>query len=660
MTMPLCNSLDIRGPAVAGFEQRSRVQGEARKWLPTRLWLGILTLTPALLLAALLFPSQVLADELLRQRLAALQETAKPTLAGVRIASPQLIDEAYASRGYALAWLTPGQVADFSSLAEQSSDYGLRPVDFHLPEIAKILPSGDPASLQGEERVQAEILLSDGLLRLIHHSRFGKVDPRAIDKNWNHDEGPKGAALVADLGRALAAPNLKNTVATLREEPAFYTRLKDGLSHYRALAAAGGWPTIPAGPKLEPGAHDDRVPLIRERLRITGDYQGPTHVSGNAYGPELQKAVRHFQERHNLEVDGRIGPATLAAMNVSATERVDQIRVNLERMRWVSDKLPNNYLLVDIPAQRVELYRDGQEVWNAKAIVGRPDRPTPIFRDRIEYLEFNPTWTVPPTILKEDVVPKARKDPNAVRKKGLEIIDRAGNKVEPEAVDWSIAPNNMPYTFRQPPGPKNALGQVKFMFPNRHSVYLHDTSNRQLFARTNRTLSSGCVRVDKPIELAELVLNDPKWNADKFASVFESKKRSSVRLKEPLPVILSYWTAEADERGRVSFREDFYGHDKPVLAALDGPGAGLRLYRPASQDPAPAKDSVPEAEAKDWIAGAGAEAPQGGAAPVTQASPPAAPAKEAKAPAPAATEGKTRAPEPKSSARLGGGGKPKV
>ena len=629
--MRRCNQFSTFGPVAPGVLTRAGPEAAQRG----RQWFALL-----LAILGLFFSTLALADELLRQRLGALQEAAKPTLAGVRIAAPQLLAEAYSGRGYAFAWVSPQQVADFTALAEQSSDYGLRPIDFHLPEISKLLPSADPAALKGEDRVQVEILLSDGLLRLIHHARYGKVDPRAIDKNWNHDDGPKGDALVADLRRALAAPHLKSTVTALRQEPGFYTRLKEGLAHYRTLATAGGWPTIPPGPKLEPGVHDDRVPLIRERLRITGDYQGPTQVTGNFYGPELQKAVRNFQERHNLEVDGRIGRATLAAMNVTAEERVNQIRVNLERMRWVSDKLPPDYLLVDIAAQRVELYRDGEEVWHAKAIVGRPDRPTPIFRDRIEYLEFNPTWTVPPTILKEDVVPKARKDPNAVRKKGLEIIDRRGNKIEPEAVDWNVAANNLPYTFRQPPGPKNALGQVKFMFPNRHSVYLHDTADRQLFQRATRTLSSGCVRVDKPIELAEQVLNDPKWNPDKFASVFESKKPSSVRLKEPLPVILSYWTAEADEQGRVHFREDFYGHDQPVLAALDGPGAGLRLYRPASQEPVPAKDSVPDAEAKDWIAGANGDSTAEGDNTAAGTPAAAAPTQEAK----------TRIPEHKSSA----------
>jgi len=564
------------------------------------LWRRLLTL---LALLSLLLPTLTLADELLRQRLSELQAQDRPSLAGVRLASAKLLAAAYGERGFAYAWGRAGQVTDLLALAARSEDDGLHPADFHVAVLDKILPGGDPGALKGEDRVLAELLLSDALLRLIHNSRYGKVDPRGIDKNWNHDEGPKELTLVANLNQVLAAPDIKAAVMALSQESGSYKHLKEALAHYRALAAAGGWPSIPAGPKLEPGMYDARVPLIRKRLAITGDYQGPKEVSGNFYGPELEKAVRLFQERHSLEVDGRLGKATLAAMNVSAEERVNQIRVNLERMRWVNEQPPKDYLLVDITAQRVELHREGQDVWRTKAIVGRPERPTPIFRDRIEYLEFNPTWTVPPTILKEDVIPKARQNPDAVRKKGLEIIDRHGNKVEPEAVDWKVAANNLPYILRQPPGPKNALGQVKFMFPNSHSVYLHDTSDRQLFQRANRLLSSGCVRVDKPVELAERVLNDPKWNQQKFDSIFESKKPSSVRLKEPLPVILSYQTAKVDGKGQVQFRDDFYGQDPLVLAALDGPAAGLRLYRPPAVEPSPDKDRVPEAEAKDWIAG---------------------------------------------------------
>jgi murein L,D-transpeptidase YcbB/YkuD len=323
---------------------------------------------------------------------------------------------------------------------------------------------------------------------------------------------------------------------------------------------------------------DSRLPAIRERLRITGDYRGGEPADPARYDPGLERAVKTFQQRHTLGVDGIIGPATLAAMNTSAEQRVAQIRANLERMRWVGGDVSGDFLLVDIAGQEVALYRDGQLAWASRAIVGRPERQTPVFRDRIEYLELNPTWTVPPTILKEDILPKARKNPNAVRKKGLEIIDRSGNKVAPEAVDWSVSYNNLPYMLRQPPGPRNALGEVKFMFPNRHSVYLHDTPDRGLFSKPQRTFSSGCVRVERPLELAELLLDDREWDRARFESLIGTRRPTTVHLKEPIPVVLYYWTAEADEQGVVRFREDIYGRDAAVLAALDERGS-MRLVQ---------------------------------------------------------------------------------
>jgi murein L,D-transpeptidase YcbB/YkuD len=360
--------------------------------------------------------------------------------------------------------------------------------------------------------------------------------------------------------------------------PEFYTRLQAGLARYRELAAAGGWPRIPEGQLLKAGMSDDRVPVIRERLRITGDYKGGEPPDSTGYDPELERAVRIFQERHTLGVDGIVGPATLAAMNVSAEQRVAQIRANLERMRWVGGDISGDYLLVDIAGQEVELYRNGELAWASRAIVGRPERQTPVFRDRIEYLELNPTWTVPPTILKEDILPKARKNPAVVRRKGLEVIDRRGNRIAPEGVDWSVSYNNLPYMLRQPPGPRNALGQVKFMFPNRHSVYLHDTPDRGLFDKPRRIFSSGCVRVDRPLELAELLLDDREWNQSRFEALIDTQRPTTVHLREPVPVILYYWTAEADEQGVIRFREDIYGRDEAVLAALDDRGAAQVVH----------------------------------------------------------------------------------
>jgi murein L,D-transpeptidase YcbB/YkuD len=423
---------------------------------------------------------------------------------------------------------------------------------------------------------------------LIHHRRYGKVDPQRLDKKWNHMEGPYANDLVDDLERAVAAEDLQIEVEGMASRPAVYTRLKRGLARYRGIAAAGGGPTVPAGKLLKPGMSDSRVPVIRERLRVTGDFKGA--VSNNVeYGKELESAVLAFQRRHRLATDAVVGPATLAAMNVSADARVDQIRVNLERMRWVYDELPGDLLLVDIAGQEVQLLRDEKVVWSSRVIVGRPARPTPVFRDQVEYLEINPKWTVPPTILKKDILPAMRKNPGYLKRKGLQVVTRDGKSVSPGSVDWHAPAVNFPYMIRQPPGERNALGRVKFMFPNRFSVYLHDTPNRDLFNKPRRLYSSGCVRVEHPWELAERVLDDPKrWNLQKFEEIVASKRTRWVHLERPLPVILAYWTAEAGDDGEVNFREDIYARDAAVLGALDGHGPIRIVHRETLPLPAAA------------------------------------------------------------------------
>lgn len=531
------------------------------------------------------------ADSALRERLEGLRETPRASVAGTALVSAPLLDDLYRERDYRFAWGSRGRVDALLNLAEETRAHGLRPEDFHSQPIRELLGGRAPSELAGPARVDAELVLSDALLRLIHHLRHGKVDPQALDRKGNQAEGPYSTDLVPDLARALDARDLTAEVHALTPKPAFYTRLKHGLAQYRAIAAAGGWPQVPPGGKLEPGKRDARIPAVRARLAATGEYQGGEPADPRLYDRALEKAVRAFQERHHLGVDGVIGPATLAAMNVTAEERVAQIRVNLERMRWVYDNLPDDYLLVDIPGQQAQLLRDGEAVWSSRVIVGRNDRQTPVFRDQVEYLEFNPTWTVPPTILKQDIMPAARNNPSAVRAKGLTVIDRNGQVVAPEHVNWHVSPGNFPYTLRQPPGDENALGQVKFMFPNRFSVYLHDTPNRSLFRRSERLLSSGCVRVERPMELAELLLGQPeRWNQESFDRLIRTGKTRTLHLQRPMPIILSYWTAEADDQGQIRFRTDVYQRDAQVLAALDGRGPIRLVY----VDPRPEPEPEPE------------------------------------------------------------------
>ncbi|WP_133512122.1 L,D-transpeptidase family protein [Candidatus Thiosymbion oneisti] len=532
-----------------------------------------------------------------RARLEQLRDDGKPTVAGAPLVSVGLLDDFYRRRNDRSVWHSSRQVDDLLRLVEHSIDEGFQPSDFHAGEIVATARGRAPSDLSAATRADLEILLSDSLLRLIHHYRHGKIDPRRLGKHRNHGQGASAHDLIDDLERVIRAEDLQVAVEGLASRPRFYKRLQQGLVRYRRIAAAGGWPQIPAGRSLRPFMRDSRVPIIRERLRATGDFTGAASNSP-LYDQALKTAVLAFQRRHRLGADATVGPTTRAAMNVSVTKRVNQIRINLERMRWISDGLPDDFLLVNIPEQRVKLFRDGRPVWSSRVIVGRRDRPTPAFRDQMEYLEINPSWTIPPTILKKDILPVVRRNPGYLKRRGLQVVTRSGKPVSPRSVNWKVSPASFPYLIRQPPGTRNALGQVKFMFPNQHSVYLHDTPSRSLFKRARRLYSSGCVRVEHPWKLAELLLDDPKrWNRTRFKKIVASKQTRLVHLKEPLAIVLAYWTVEGDADDKVLFWKDIYTWDPAMLKALDRRSQPRILrHRPVPPEPAtPAPPEEPEA-----------------------------------------------------------------
>jgi murein L,D-transpeptidase YcbB/YkuD len=290
----------------------------------------------------------------------------------------------------------------------------------------------------------------------------------------------------------------------------------------------------------------------------------------NMFGPHLERAVREFQARHGLTVDGFVGARTLAALNVTAEHRVQQLRINLERIRWVFRDIEDELLVVNIAAFHAAYIRRGEILWRARAVVGRPYRQTPIFKAGMTHIIANPTWTIPPTILREDILPAMAKDPAYLGRKHLRIYDRGGAEVAAESIDWTrTRSGGFPYVLRQGPGPGNALGRIKFMFPNPHFVYLHDTPSRALFERAERTFSSGCIRVERPFELASLLLDsDPDWVP---AKVLESGRTRRFNLDHDVTVMLLYLTAFADENGEVLFRRDIYDRDPAVMQALSGP-----------------------------------------------------------------------------------------
>jgi murein L,D-transpeptidase YcbB/YkuD len=540
-------------------------------------------------------------DGPLRARLADIAVQPRPTLAPglpkVVLASAPVLLEFYRQRGNDRVWQRQGQVDALLSAIARSPEEGLAPADFHEHAILQALGDKGLAGLQGEARDEADLLLSDSLLRYIHHRLFGKVDPVAIDRKLNYTDPAAIEDLLTQLGAALDAPDLEDHLTYLVREPVFYTRLKEGLAKFRAAEARGGWGKIPAGPKLAQGARDGRVIALRTRLRAGGEYLWPDPADPKLFDADLKAAVMAFQKGHGLPADGVVGGQTLVELNVPVERRIEQIRVNLERMRWVYRDLPEDHLLVDIVGFQVHVMQGPEVLWSTKAQVGRPDRQTPTFRDQVEYLELNPTWTVPPTILKDDILPKARVNPGYVAKKGLKAIDRNGRSVPLSAVNWNHPAGSFPYTLRQDGGgQKAALGQIKFIFPNRFSVYLHDTPSRALFARPVRMTSSGCVRVDRPFELAERVLGQPeRYSVASLKDLVATGKTRTVRLKQPLDIILSYWTAEGLGQGGVRFRGDVYGRDAAVLAALDAP-ARPRVKLPPPPEPAQVPEAVPASE----------------------------------------------------------------
>jgi murein L,D-transpeptidase YcbB/YkuD len=493
---------------------------------------------------------------------------------GPAVVAGNAVARFYERRDFRPVWVEREQIRDFLQAVDQVVRDGLDPRDYGseaLRETARRLAAAADAEPAG--RADLDIRLTHGLSLLVDHLSQGKVDPGALDRDWNFDRPVRGRDRVELLESALAAPSLAGVIAGLRPQHRFYVALSLALEEYRAIEAEGGWPAVSTGPSLKAGIRSARLAPLRARLLATGDLSPNRSAPSDFFDDRLEAAVLRFQRRHGLDTDGIVGPKTLAELNVPVSKRIDQMRLNLERARWVLHGVSESFIAVNIAAFEVFLVRNGEIFWRARAVVGRPYRKTPLFTAAMTYLVFNPTWTVPPGILAKDILPKVKADPGFLREKKIDVLDLDGRSVDPGTIAWvSTSARGFPYLLRQKPGPHNALGRVKFMFPNRHLVYLHDTPNKELFERADRTFSSGCIRVENSLRLARLLLEDnPDWQASRFEQLLESPKTTTVSLQKPVPVLLLYWTAWVEENGVLNFRKDTYNRDAPILARLNRP-----------------------------------------------------------------------------------------
>lgn len=529
-------------------------------------------------------------EPLIEARIAALADGEPLQVLGSDLRNRETLQEFYTARAFRPAWTDPEAIAALVNAVRNSAREGLQPQHYRIEQLLALeaqLAARRPSVFA---RADAELLFSDTLAQLAHEYRFGRVAD--VDGNGNspaaglRPENRRSAGDAAALLARLVGPDLQPALnAELPQHP-IYRAMREQLARHREIAAAGGWPEIPPASdrkkrSLKPGERDERVPLLRQRLAISGDYGAVAAGSGSenrdtatidpaVYDDTLAAAMKRFQSRHGLTADGAIGPATLAQLNVPVTARIDTLRVNLDRARVLTQDMPPRFVVVNIAGFQVYLVEDGKLRWQARAVVGQFYRQTPQFRSAISYLQWNPTWTVPPGIILKDILPDARRDPHSITRRGLQVLDADGNVLDPAGIDWHrFRSGHIPYTLRQQPGPKNALGRVKFMFPNTHQVYLHDTPSKSLFDRDARTFSSGCVRVEDAFTLARLLINDPGWDDARIAKVLADEETQTLVLKQRVPVLLAYWTAWIDETGALQFRPDIYGRDAAWLAALD-------------------------------------------------------------------------------------------
>lgn len=513
------------------------------------------------------------ADTPLADRIAALDSGQPMQVLGARLMATQALTDLYSGNGHEPVWRSQDLRHQLLQAIESASQDGLDPRDYHADALAQVAHY-HPEELSPDLQADIDLLLSDAFLMLGSHLLEGKVNPRTIHAEWRANRRQRNMAQV--LQAALASGDLSASFEGLRPGHADYHRLVTA-RHSMAQLMGQPWLPIPAGPLIRPGDRDQRLAEIRRRLEILGDLRLTAERTGVfdplLYSQELTSALPQFQARHGLEPDGLIGPDTLAALNLLPVERVRQIDASLERWRWLPDFLGDRFVLVNIAGYELRLIDQGTELLNQRVIVGRPYRQTPVFSDQIRYLVLNPTWTVPRTLMVEDQLPEIIRNPDYLQRLNMKVYQGWGTErraVDPATVDWAaLSRTHFPYQLVQSPGPNNALGQIKFMFPNQYDVYLHDTPARDLFSRTDRSFSSGCIRVEQPFALAEqLLAGDPRWNRERLLGIVGATEPSTIVLPKPVPVYIQYWTAWVNHDGQLQFRNDIYNRDSRLLSQL--------------------------------------------------------------------------------------------
>lgn len=487
----------------------------------------------------------------------------------------------YIQRAYSTAWYDDvygfenPKTENLVKILLESESEGLNPESYNIDIISKNIPLSGNNNLA--DIALFDILLTNSVLTYASHILYG--DPQIGKFVFDNPYLEEQFNLSLIFNDAISKNNLDGAINSLKPQNPVYDRLISSLAKYKKIKENGGWPSIKDGKKLSRGSVDPRVAILRRRLIVSGDLEdninskvdlnSESKSSYDKFDLLLENAVKKFQNRHNLLVDGVVGSGTIEALNIPVDEKIRHIKLNLNMWRKLPSDMGNKFVLVNIPFFKLYTFENQRPIGEMKVIVGKNNWNTPLFSDEITYLEVNPYWNIPKSILIEDIIPKAKEDPNYIRKNNIRIVDGWGSEENEENlnimnsyveyIDWNeVDADNWQFRLRQEPGADNPLGRIKFMFPNKHNVYLHDTPLKEYFNRSARSFSHGCIRVEKPFLLADFLLaNNPDWSSEQLQYQIDSGKNKTVSLNIPVPVHIMYFTVWADEKDTY-FTKDIY------------------------------------------------------------------------------------------------------
>lgn len=496
-----------------------------------------------------------------------------------RIQQTELYSSVLLPRFYTNIYFQPWWIrsADSMQLANsmlhfirEAKFHGLIPEHYHFKEAQRLtdkMQAEGSAVFDAVQLAELDLLLTDAFFMLASHLYNGKLDSESLESQWGIQRNKPELQLDSKLSNFAGNDILELFEMLYPPHPGYKSMMNEARKLSELEFQSQKINFLSGKYIIKPGESSPLLPAIRKKLEMWQLYVTDSLSNKSLYDSITVESVKRLQHQFGYNTDGIIGKNTMAAINLSPRDRLIQLYVNMERLRWLPEELENRYVLVNIAGYSLHLMEGSDTLLSMKTIVGKDYRETPVFNAKISYMVFSPTWTVPPGIQRNDVLPAVKKNISYLAEKNMQVLDSRGQVIDPASINWKTS--GMRYTIRQASGPQNALGKVKFMFPNKYNVYLHDTPSRELFARDERSFSSGCIRIEKPFELAKALLSDsPEWNEERIRQAMNAKSERTVVLKNPPGVYLFYLTAWADARGIINYRTDIYNRDRVVYNAL--------------------------------------------------------------------------------------------